>query len=138
MFWRKKRPVTHELALWLLVSGSLIAGIAVVGYMRTLAEYGKVPVVYPPKTPAVLELMPSLFGTVTSITADGTVTVDTKQAFTTVQFDESTDLASLGGRTLRFDELRVGAKISATGKFGGDGRLLAHAVVVLENGPEAR
>ena len=136
MAWRKL-PTTHALALWLLVSCSLIAGVSVVAYMLTLAKHGKAPIVYPPRTPAVLEQMPSLVATVTSVGGDGLIGIDSKQPFTEVSIDEATDLSSLGGRAFLLADLRVGAKITVTGKDGGKGRMLAHALVVLENGPRS-
>jgi hypothetical protein len=135
MFRRFRKPVTHAAALWILVgmaAGSLVATMAYMALLTGIRE-GAVQV-FPPKTGTVpQEQLPSLFGTVLSVEADG-LTVDSKQPYRRIAVDESTQITTVGGAASALAEIRPGAIVTATGKDAGGDTLLAVALVVLEHG----
>jgi len=134
MFWKRK-PVTHAVALWILVGLAAAGLIGVAGYFSVLANLRQgVPQAKPSpgaEAGARQEQPPSLFGTIVSV--DGRLLkVDSKQGFTEVLFDEDTSITSVGGQERPASDLVAGAVITATGKDLGGGKMDAAAIVILD------
>ena len=132
MFWKRK-PITHAIALWILVGAAAAALIAVLGYFSALTNSRRSPVqAVPVKNPGSYQAQsPSLFGTIISV--DGRLLkIDSKQAYTEVLFDEDTSITSVGGQARPASDLVAGTVITATGKDLGGGELGAAAIVILE------
>ena len=132
MFWKRK-PVTHAVALWILVGVAAAGLAAVAGYFSVLANLRKdVLQAKPPLHPGLSqEKEPSLFGTVVSVEG-GLLHVDSKQGFSQILFDEDTSITSVGGQERPASDLAVGAVITATGKDLGGGKMGAAAIVILD------
>lgn len=132
MFWKRK-PITHAVALWVLVGLAAAGLICVLGYFSVLTNLRKgVVQAKPPNNPgSAQEQPPSLFGTIVSV--DGaTIMVDSKQAFTSILYDEDTSITSVGGQARPASALAAGAVVTATGKDLGAGKLGASAIVILQ------
>jgi len=133
MFWQRK-PITHAVALWILVGLAAATLVAVLGYFSMLTNLRQgVVQAQPPKNSGTVQAQsPSLFGTIVSI--DGQLLkIDSKQAFTEILFDGDTSITSVGGRARSTSDLKAGMVITATGKDLGNGELGAAAIVILEN-----
>jgi hypothetical protein len=130
-FWKRK-PVTHALALWILVG---LAGAALLGLLAWLSLLKDLrtggPRVFPPRAAPLQEALPSLFGKVCSVSADGRLTVVSKQEYDAVLVDDGTVISAIGGAALRLSDIHVGAVITATGKDLGDRTLAAAAVTIV-------
>lgn len=133
MFWKRK-PVTHAIALWILVGLAAAGLVAVAGYFLVMANLRK-DAIRPTTTPnAAFEQgqHPSLFGTVVSV--DGRVIkIDSKQGFTELLVDQDTSITSVGGQVRSSADLVPGAVITATGKDLGGGEMGAAAIVILDS-----
>lgn len=134
MFWRK--PVTHAVALWVLVGVAAGALIAVLAYMAMLSSVRNgIVTARPPKDAAALEAYrqpPTLFGTVVSF--DGTtLTVESKQPYDEVVVESDTEISTVGGSAVPASELRPGSVVTVAGVDLGEGKLSAIAIVILEN-----
>lgn len=131
MFWKRK-PVTHAIALWILVGLAAAGLVALLAYLSLLTGLRKgVVEARPAKTSAIQEQPPTLFGRITAVEG-GVIRIDSKQPFGQVLFDADTDITSVGGSAASAEDLRVGAVVTATGKDLGDGRMAAAAIVILQ------